>query len=138
MYSSPSPRESSKLLTKTSFLFLIPGVYAFQHELYYYSLVLLLTTGISFNFWRKPVYGLRRNIDLVYAKLSFVIFFVSGVYYVRIYLSLYYTLLFLMLYYFQTAYVLSQKRVYNWYRYHALFHLIVAIEQFLILYAIKN
>jgi hypothetical protein len=35
---------------------------------------------VSANYWRNPVVGLRRDIDLVVAKVSFGIYFVHGLY----------------------------------------------------------
>lgn len=53
-----------------------------ENEIYiqtvmYISVVLLVTTIISANYWRKATRGWRRNLDLVFAKFSFL----TGCYY---------------------------------------------------------
>ena len=139
MYSSPSPQESSKLLTKTSLLFVISGAYAYHLELYYYSLLLLLNTVLSVNYWRKPVYGTRRNLDKFFAKVSFVIFLTSGVYYVRTWLMIPGTLLlFQIIYYYMVGQHLADVKKYKlWYYYHAMFHFYALLNQLVILYSIN-
>ena len=139
MYSSPNPQDSSKLLTKTSFLFIVSGVYAYQYHLYWYSLVLLLNTILSVNFWRNPVYGFRRNLDIYFAKFSFCVFFINGVYYTK-FLNTLYNLLVLQLicFYIVAQYLSDIKKDYTWYRYHAIFHVYCLICQLIVLHSIND
>ena len=139
MYSSPSPRESSRVLTRTSILFVIPSWYAYNQRLYYYSLILLVNTILSINYWRNPVYGLRRNLDVFFAKFSAGIFLVSGIYYVKEWNVLYNLLLLqLICFYVVGQYLADIKNHSTWYRYHAIFHVYCLVCQFLVLYSIKN
>ena len=73
----------TKWLVMSSFFFTIPAFYAYYNNLYLYSVLLFLTSFISVNYWRKATYSWRRNIDLVFSKVSFIIFASNGVFYVN-------------------------------------------------------
>jgi len=132
--------EHSKWLVLSSFFFTFPSIYAYINNLYYYSILLVFTSLISANYWRKATYSIRRNLDLFFAKLSFIIFLSNGIVYVKCvpYVITGYSGLILLLY----CYYLSGKLLNigneNWYKYHFIFHLIMAYEQFIILDSIKN
>jgi hypothetical protein len=75
--------EDTKWLVLSSFLFCIPSIYAFITELHFHSGLLIFTSLISANYWRKATYSWRRNLDLMWSKLSFGVFVSNGIYYVR-------------------------------------------------------
>ena len=73
-------------------------------------------------------------MDLFFAKVSFVVFISNGIYYVQtpLYLITGYGGLLLLAY----CYYVSAKEFNtndHWYKYHVLFHLILAYEQCIIL-----
>ena len=125
----------TKWLVLSSFFFIIPASYAYIFNLYSYSILLFLTSFISANYWRKATYSWRRNMDLVFSKLSFVIFFSDGVVYVNSvnYVITGYIGIILLLYCYYLSGKLFKLKNNNWYKYHMIFHLIIAYEQIIIL-----
>ena len=67
----------------SSLFFMFPASYAYVNKLYSYWTILVFTSIISANYWRKAIYSWRRNIDLIVAKFSFFVFSVNAVLYVR-------------------------------------------------------
>lgn len=62
--------EQYNFIWRASFLSLFTSIYAFYNG--YYDLA-LCPGGVfitSINYWRKPDYSWRRNIDIVYVKLA--------------------------------------------------------------------
>ena len=127
--------EQSRWLVLSSFFFTIPSIYAFINNLYSYSILLLFTSLVSANYWRKATFSWRRNMDLVFSKLSFVIFFSDGVVYVNSvnYVITGYIGIILLLYCYYLSGKLFKLKNNNWYKYHMIFHLIIAYEQLIIL-----
>lgn len=127
--------NQSKWLVLSSFFFTIPAYYAHYNALYFYSILLLLTSFVSANYWRKATLSWRRNADLVLAKISFTIFVANGVFYVRrtSYVIIGYTGLFVLLYCYHLSGKLLKMKNDNWYKYHFLFHFIMMYEQVIII-----
>lgn len=126
--------NSAKWLILSSFVFTIPAIYAYIHSLYCYSGLLLLTSIVSANYWRRPTYSWRRNLDLVFSKMSFVIFAYHGIIHVRYvpYMITGYPLVCILAY----CYYLSNKNILenkSWVIYHSMFHCIVMCEQLIVL-----
>jgi len=71
--------DQTKWLVLSSFFFTIPGTYALINNLYKHFILLLFTSLISANYWRKATYSWRRNMDLIFAKISFIVYFSNGV-----------------------------------------------------------
>lgn len=132
--------EDTRWLVLSSFFFTIPCVYAFIINMYSYSVLLLCTSLISANYWRKATYSWRRNMDLIFAKISFVVFFSNGVYYVKSvgYVVTGYTGIIILLYCYYLSGKLLQLKNNNWYKYHLMFHLIMAYEQIIIIDSINR
>jgi hypothetical protein len=65
--------QHTKWLFLSSFFFTIPAIYAYINNLYFHSILLLFTSLISANYWRKATYSWRRNMDLIFAKFSFIV-----------------------------------------------------------------
>ena len=47
-----------------SLLFILGGFHALYHKFYDFAVLLIIHGMISYNYWRNPVKGLRRNIDI--------------------------------------------------------------------------
>ena len=77
------PWNKCRYLTLTSCLFFTSAIYSYSCRLYLLALIAALTSAISANFWRNPVPGIRRDIDLIYSKVAFCIFLSNGIYYIR-------------------------------------------------------
>jgi hypothetical protein len=130
----------TRWLVLSSFLFLIPSTYALYNKLYSFSLLLLFTSLISANFWRKATYSWRRNLDLFFSKISFTVFVYNGIFYIKYtpYLIYGYSTLILLLYcYYKSNQLHKIKNIY-WYKYHILFHFFLCTNQFLILDDIRR
>ena len=132
--------EHTKWLVLSSFFFIIPATYAFINNLYAHFILLLFTSLISANYWRKATYSWRRNMDLIFAKISFFVFLSQGVFYVRTihYIIPGYTGLLLLLYCYRLSGLLLQLKNDNWYKYHFIFHFIMTYEQMIIIVSILN
>jgi hypothetical protein len=125
----------TKYLVLSSFFFMIPATYAFIHNLYLYSILLFCTSFISANYWRKATYSWRRNMDLIFAKFSFIIFVSNGIFYVKTlhYIILGYSGLIILIYFYYLSGKLLELKKNNWYKYHFLFHFIMMFEQLIII-----
>lgn len=132
--------DQTKWLVASSFLFIIPSIYAYYNKLHSYSILILLTSLISANYWRNAVYSWRRNMDIVFANISFIIFASNGIIYIR-YLPYFvtgYGGLCILLYCFYLSNTLHKVGNNNWYKYHFMFHLIMVCEQYIILDSILS
>lgn len=129
------PWSKSRYLTLTSCLFFTSAIYSYSCRLYFLALIAGLTSFISANFWRNPVPGIRRDIDLVYSKLSFMIFFCNGVYYVRSvpYMLIFYPTLGCMIWSFYTSNATYYQKKDFWWKYHLVFHVTVLATQLAII-----
>lgn len=76
-----TPFESSCLMITSTFN-LLPIIYASHKRLIFYGLTTFGTGFFSFLYWRHPIHGWRRIIDMYYAKYSFVVYLGSGMYYI--------------------------------------------------------
>ena len=136
----PVDKHDAICLVVSSCFFLIPGAYAFSTDLPLYGIVSTVTTLVSANYWRHAVEGMRRNADLITAKVSFAIYCISGFYYMRDWR------LFAVgipgvcgigFFYYMANRYWGLDSPY-WVYFHMLFHLFVALEQALVIYAILN
>jgi hypothetical protein len=113
-------KTESRILIVTSSLSVIPIYYAFHKELYSYSIVSIGTYICSLLYWIDPKHGWRRNLDLMYAKFSFVIYFGSGIIYVPTNSMIIFMFGTTFIY---VTYILTMIFPKKWLRYHALFHI---------------
>jgi hypothetical protein len=128
----------SKWLFMSSFLFMIPCIYSWYNSLYAFSILLLCVAISSANYWRDAKYSYRRNIDIFFARTSFIIFFINGIYYVKDTPNLiisYFTLFMLLLNYYISG-QLYEMNYENWWKYHAAFHFFVSYLQLIVLNSI--
>ena len=58
------PKQYSQRIFKSSFLTLISVATSIHFKLYNFTLVTTSVFLTSVNYWRRPVYGWRRNIDI--------------------------------------------------------------------------
>ncbi len=131
-----APQSQTKWLAYSSCLFLFPCIYTVLYRLWFYASVLWLTSFISWMYWIYPVYGVRRNLDLVFAKVAFCVFFGSGVVYVRSLpcMLVGYSGTCILGFCFYMSHSCFQRRLESWWKYHVIFHWLLMCEQFLVLY----
>lgn len=122
--------KHTKYITLSSPLFLLPACYAYAHSMYDHTILLILTSFISANYWRKATYSWRRNLDLIFSKISFAIYIYNGVKYSGSQSKLIEGILRLIFifYCFCRSGSLFKKGV-NWVWYHVIFHMFIALEQ---------
>ena len=134
------PREEGRWIAISSLFFIGPGIYSYYKSLPYHSLMIFICSAISTNYWREPTYGWRRNMDLMYAKFIFTVFFTSGLYYIRnpYYIAISYPSAVILIYCYYMSNKLSsnKNKILNssiWYKYHMMYHAIMIFEQILII-----
>lgn len=134
----PVSSYESTILTISSFLFIIPGYYAYRSELYFYCFVSVITSLVSANHWRHVMEGWRRTADLITAKVSFAIYFISGCIFFCKNLYMWYIgfpgCLMIIGCYFLSNHFRKIDSAW-WLYFHMFFHVFVAFEQYLVLYS---
>ena len=132
--------NETKWLVLSSSLFMIPSIYGYYKQLYLHSLLLLLTSLISVNYWKKATYSWRRNVDLVFEKVAFIVFVSNGIIYVRYkpYVITGYSGLILLAYCYYCSGKLFKMNNSFWWKYRVVFHLIMTLEQMIVLESIKK
>ena len=131
--------RESRWLVFTSLCSLIPTAYSLYHSLFFLSSVSLFTSIISANYWRKATLSSRRDLDLVYAKLSFIIYSYNGLYYVRGYRVIIFlpgVIYLIYNYYYSNQLYYEKKR--EWLSYHIWFHMMVLTEHMVVLESMQH
>ena len=141
-----APLEHAKYITMSSFLFLVPSLYAFKKGQRVISIVLFFAAVMSINHWIHPTYSWRRIADHVSAKIAFIVCFVNGVMLTAetsifiIISELICLSLFLYCYYMSDKYCNKNIDINNmdpcWWKYHTLFHSFSVCAQMLIIYSV--
>ena len=133
----PIPLSLSIWLVVSSCFFLIPGIYAFSTRCYFYGVVSTITTINSVNHWRKAESGFRQNVDRVVATISFVIYLVTGLCFLRGLLLFALALpgVILIILCFHLSHKMAEAGSGRWIYFHFSFHVFVALEQLLVVYA---
>jgi hypothetical protein len=128
-----NPNPYIPLVFSSCFLF-ASGIVAFTYGLCAYFILSFVTTTISINHWRDVRRGPRRTADLIGAKISFVLFFVSGCFAIHItilqWVAIPLCAVMIVLYYFSN--ILREQRNPHWMVIHFVFHMCVAFEQVLV------
>lgn len=144
--------HNTEPLVYSSCIFLIPLIYSYYLKFYFYTIVLFITFGISANYWRKATLGLRRDLDLFFSKISFLIFFISNFVYLHynyplllgykinnnsdistiIYITSY-SNLFFIIYFYNLSYYHYRINDIHWIIYHILFHIFCNLNILLII-----
>ena len=139
------PREEGRWIAISSLFFIGPGIYSYYKLLPYHSLMIFICSAISSNYWREPTYGWRRDMDLMYAKFIFTVFFSSGLYYIRnpSYMAISYPSAVALIYCYYMSNKLSTNKNKelnhsNWYKYHMMYHAIMTGEAFLIIHSMTQ
>jgi hypothetical protein len=130
--------DTTKYIVGSSWTFCIPAIYAYYRHFYVNTALLIITSIISANYWRKATYSWRRDLDLVYSKFVFTVFVSQGIYHVRYtpYIIVSYPLMGTLIYFFYLSgkyYAINHS---DWYRYHVAFHILMTCELFMIINSI--
>ena len=130
-----APWSQTKWLVLSSFFFLIPGIYAYLQEIYISSFMLVCTSVISANYWRKCTHSWRRELDLVFAKISFLYFLYHSFLYLRnpIYITTGYPLLIPLYYLYNASGTLRDQKKDIWVMTHFVFHIILTYEEWIVI-----
>lgn len=136
----PPPLSRSIWLVFSSCFFLVPGLYAFINSCFFIGLVSSLTTLMSVAHWVKAESGLRQKIDRCTASVSFVIYFMAGILFLRGLLLFAVGLpgVILMLSCFYMSHKMLAIGSSKWIYFHFCFHVFVALEQLLVVYAMVH
>jgi hypothetical protein len=123
----PIPYKYSKYLFYSSFLMLLSFIFALYFNEGYVSIYFFLLFLTSINFWRKPEYGLRRNLDkmLVYFGVIYTLFYIyllSGSFYKIMFLNMFICVLVFHI----TEYILCYFNSTKWIIFHMTMHLYVS------------
>lgn len=131
--------KSYNLLIVSSFMFLLPAQYAYSTKQYFYMIVTIITAFVSIlNWWYYHERNKSLLLDIFVARLSFIIYFLSGCIYIKSY--------FLFLVGFVNGinclmfYILGNlcERHIEISFCHFLFHLCVIIGKIIVLYGIQE
>jgi hypothetical protein len=130
----------TQYLVLSSLLFIIPSIYALYNCIYSISIILLLTCIVSCNYWYKATYSWRRDLDIIFAKISFIIFFLLGIINVKCDMNnlIPYCGIILLFICYNLSNKLHIKKYKYWFIFHVLFHLIMVLELMLIINKISN
>jgi len=133
-YNMINPRKN--IIISTS-LFVIPGIYGLYKKQYILSLTSFASAIASINYWRHPIVGPRKNIDLFVSKACGLIFFIYGYNYVNTtWLRLLgYTNGICMISMYNTSCILSELQSETWELYHMLFHISGVVGKLLVISA---
>jgi len=127
----------AKTLIGTSLITIIPIYVAFCRELWFHCATSSGTMVFSILYWAYPIHSWRRNIDLLYAKFSFVVYLGSGVIFIP-----YGFPFFIFIcgsYSIANMYRLTYIYPKQWIYYHAIFHLLsIMTKLYIILYIPLN
>ena len=131
----PIPVYDSMCLVISSLFFLIPGMQAFSCHQVSYGILSVLTSAVSVLYWYYAIPGWRRSLDLYMAKLSFVIYFITGALYVtdRILLLTGWPICLCILWTYWMSGQEWQRDRHYWVYWHMAFHFFVAIEQLVVI-----
>lgn len=128
--------DDTRWLVLSSSFLLIPTIYGYSKKLYSHSSLLLLTSLVSMNYWRKATYSWRRWMDLIVSKITFSVFLYNGVIntWGQICPMIFgYSGLFGIYYCFTKSEQLWKKKNNNWLNYHMGFHTLLTCELMMIL-----
>jgi hypothetical protein len=142
----PSKTEGN-CLTISSLFFLIPGIYGFNNDIYSLSILSIATAVVSVNYWRHPIPGWRKNLDLIFAKISFVVYLLVGIYNICNIFLIYVVCLHAIVFMFSGCMIIVCYAMSNyfwnmamsyWLFFHVIFHMFVTIGQLSVIYGSLN
>lgn len=82
-FEHPVSYSESRFLILSSSLFLIAFIVGLLYGAYIHSTLSLLSCLASINYWRSSGPSWRYDCDVFLAKLTFLVFFVTGIFYVN-------------------------------------------------------
>ncbi len=132
----PIPFSQTKYLCLSSLMFLIPGFISYYFGFIIYSLLSISNAIFSINHWRRAEDGIRRKLDVFIARLSFIVYFSSGLFYLQNITSLLTITLISSSYFISKR--LSLKHNSYWVIAHFIFHISVSSTKILIIYAMHK
>ena len=123
-------KETRWIVLSSSF-FGIPGILHINstQPINRLSVLLILTSLVSMNYWRDAKRGWRRNSDLILAKITFCTCGYYGITYVATipHILSFYSFIALSLYMYSQSAKHVSKNDLNWVKYHFAFHIFLAI-----------
>lgn len=133
-------KEEGLLIFYSSFLFMLPALLAYNLKLYFHFYFLPVTSIISANYWRDPKFSWRRDIDLIFSKISFITYFYLGLLHIRqpSYIMICCPLVAIMVWLYYKSHRHSLEKKSNWRCYHFISHVAMTIVQFLIVLSENN
>ena len=126
-------KSQSRIFLSTSSLTLIPIYIAFSNKLYFHAITSIGTYLFAILYWHNPKHGWRRNLDLFYAKYTFIIYFGSGILFLPkgIPSYIFYSSSLSILSMYLSTLIFPKK----WVRFHILLHILSVITKtYIILY----
>ena len=131
----PLTEVGSNYLMMSSCFFILPGYYAFSEGLTLHLATSAVTTLASINYWRNAVPGWRRTTDMLIAKMSFLIYFATGIYHIEE--AIVFRIAWLICFVIALCYFSSNKLwgedSHLWIFSHMSFHFFVALGQYTVL-----
>jgi hypothetical protein len=125
----------TKYIVGSSLFFQIPALYAYHHNMYAVAASCCLTSVLSINYWRHATYSWRRTMDMYWAKSAGIYFFLRGIRHHHV--GILGTIIMIYLYY-QSCNQFNIDPYGKWYLYHMAFHSVVAMNQLITIYFIKQ
>lgn len=131
----PLTEVGSNYLIMSSCFFIFPGYYAYSEGLNLHLVTSAVTTLASINYWRNAVPGWRRTTDMLIAKMSFLIYFSTGIYHIEE--AMVFRIAWLICFVIAMCYFSSNKLwgedSHLWIFSHMSFHFFVALGQYIVL-----
>jgi len=134
-----APWSQSKYLTGSSLLFIGPSLYAYNLNQKTISIMTLVTSFASINFWRRADYSWRRDCDLVIARgYAILMTYYGAIYITTVRESLIcYPSLVLYFYCYYKSQEMFNKKDDKWLMYHIATHITITYEQYAVIYTIN-
>ena len=106
------PIEHGYYICIMSTLFFLSGIYAVKRGLFISSIGPLVVFINSINYWRRPTYGLRRNIDICWCLFALIIQMYNS--HLSIYYFMYRCIMLCSLLFYPLGWILYKKK-YFWF-----------------------
>ena len=127
LFEFPLNPNYSRFLFYSSFMIGLSSMIAFYINDRILTLFLFLLFLTSINYWRKPEYGLRRQIDMSLCAIGFLYFIISSFVFLPEFNRIMYINTFICIGVFYTLeYILSYLRSAKWIVFHMVMHIYTA------------
>jgi hypothetical protein len=123
----------TKWIVLSSCIFFINVIYSIYLQLpLFYTLWGVMTTCLSVNYWRNATYGIRRDLDVFFARISVVLLNTYGIYVIGdpIWRLMYICITIIYLILFRCSEILREPETIKpyWIFYHFFFHTFLNIN----------